>query len=310
MPSKPSIFVLGSFVAACSVKVDRLPAPGETLGARSFILEAGGKGFNHAVGANRLGAAVDGILATGDDLFGRLAADALAREGLPAHMLLSKDGPTGAGVGFVDRDGENCIAVFRGANALLSAADVADAADRIGAADLVTAQFEIDDAAIAAAFAIARAAGTLTMLNPSPYRPIAAEILRDTDYLIMNAGEFRAFAGAADTLTVQQALGALAIDGPIGIVVTEGKAGAWARHGTTLRHVPAFPIEAIDSIGAGDAFLVGLAVAIGRGRPWDQALRAASACGAMTTSRPGVLAALPTAREIEAFLAGSRWIQT
>src|SRR5579883_1227553 len=131
------IFVLGSFVAACSAKVKHLPKPGESLRAEAFTLEAGGKGLNLAVGARRLGVAVDGLLAVGSDLFAQLAEPALLRADLPVRMLRRYPGPTGSGIGFTDAAGENCLAVYPGANFALSAADVRAAADAISRATLV-----------------------------------------------------------------------------------------------------------------------------------------------------------------------------
>lgn len=302
MAQPPSIFVVGSFVAACSVTVERFPSPGESICASAFMLEPGGKGFNQAVAARRLGARVDGLLAIGDDLFGSLAHGAIAQHDLPSDMLVQKAGSTGAGVGFIDRDGDTEIAVFKGANDLLTAGDVAAAADRIRAADLVTAQFEAGDAAIASAFTIARQAGALTMLNPSPYRPISPAILAHTDFLVMNRTEFQALAGDI-TLEEKEALfGHPVLRALPGVVITRGGRGLWARRGDDVRHVPAFPVPAVDGIGAGDAFLAGLAVALVAGKTWEVALTEASACGAITTTRMGVLDALPTANELESLL--------
>ena len=88
MKDAAPIFVLGSFVAACCVKVDRLPVAGESLRASAFILEAGGKGFNCAVGLRRLSVHVDGLLAIGDDWFADFARDAVIRAQLPDRMLV------------------------------------------------------------------------------------------------------------------------------------------------------------------------------------------------------------------------------
>jgi len=213
----PRIFVLGSFVAACSAKVERLPRPGESLSAQAFTLEAGGKGFNLAVGAKRLGAAVDGVLAIGDDFFSHLAAPALEQAGLPLRMLRVHKGATGSGVGFTDATGENCLAVYSGANRLLGAADIRPARGAITSARLVLAQFEIGDEPIVEAFRLARQAGALTLLNPSPYRDVAAEILAQTSVLVLNRvealqmgaslGLARAGNGAAIGLDVLQAFG-------------------------------------------------------------------------------------------------------
>jgi ribokinase len=135
-----SAFVLGSFVAAGTFRVDRLPRPGESLLASAVAWEAGGKGFNVAAGLSRLGVEVDGLIPVGTDHLAALAEPALVRMGLPASMIRVHPGPTGIGVGFVGADGENCLAVHPGANLLLSRETVRAATARIASAAMVLAQ--------------------------------------------------------------------------------------------------------------------------------------------------------------------------
>jgi len=307
MGALPYVFVLGSFVAACSAKVERFPLPGESLAARTFTLEAGGKGFNLMVGARRLGVAVDGLLAVGDDFFSGLAIPALEREGLAASMLRRHAGQTGSGIGFAAPDGENCLAVYAGANLLLSADDARGCAASIRGAAMVLAQFEIADEPILEAFRIAREAGVPTLLNPSPFRAPSEELLSSATILVMNKVEAEAMAGVrglSDVADLASSARALLALGPELVVTTLGADGAaaWSR-GETLRQ-PAFPARSIDTLGAGDAFTAGLAVLLARGRPLAEALRFAAACGALATEKLGVLAALPTAREAHARLEG------
>ncbi|WP_448204845.1 ribokinase [Azospirillum sp. sgz302134] len=306
MDENASLFVLGSFVIACSAKVARFPQPGESLCAEAFTLETGGKGFNLAVGARRLGVAVDGLLAVGDDVFGRLAEPALLEAGLPVGMIRRYRTTTGSGIGFTNADGENCLAVFPGANLLLSADDVR-AAPGLTRAALVLAQLEIADAPIAEAFRLARAAGVPTLLNPSPFRRMAAGVLENTSLLVLNHVEAAQMAEAFGASPVDEAarLGARLLDhGPETVIVTLGALGAVAcRAGAEPLHQPAFPVQAVDTLGAGDAFTAGLAASLLEGRPLPEALRRAAACGAMVTRGLGVLGVLPTAGELDRFLA-------
>jgi ribokinase len=308
------VFVLGSFVAACSAKVERLPRPGESLRAETFTLEPGGKGFNLAVGTRRLGAAVDGVLAVGDDFFSQLARPALADAGLSVDMLRTYKGATGSGIGFTVSSGENCLAVYPGANLKLSAADIRAAKDAITRARLVLAQFEIGDEPIAEAFRLARNAGGLTLLNPSPYRDVSPEILALTSILVLNRVEAAhmgsaleiANAGDAASAAVSslQSLGRqLLAHGPETVIITLGGDGALAcrREGVAL-HQPAFAVEVVDTLGAGDAFSAGLAVSLAEDRPFEQCLQRAAACGAMAARRLGVLQALPNRAELAEFL--------
>lgn len=311
MTGKP-IFVLGSFVVSCSAKVARFPQPGESLSAEIVTIEAGGKGLNQAVMAHRLGAAVDGLIAVGDDLAAAFARPALERIGLPASMLLRLSGRTGAGVGFTDAGGETCLAVASGANLALSAGHVRARAGAIAAAALVTAQFEIGDAPIEAAFTLARQANVETLLNPSPFRAITPAILAATTILIVNETEAASLAaalgldgdGAATPQGFVARLGpALLARGPRLVVLTRGAAGAIAASTRAAPVVqPGFAVESVDSLGAGDAFAATLGVGLAAGHTLPDALRAAAAAGALTTTGHGVLDALPDAATIAALV--------
>ncbi|MGE4322969.1 MAG: ribokinase [Sphingobium sp.] len=306
------IFIIGSFVAACTVRVSRFPAPGESLAAESFLLEPGGKGFNMMAGVQRLGIPVKGLLAVGDDLVGALAPDLIARAGLPRDLIHPLSGVSGGGVGFTDSAGESSLAVCAGANALLAPAHIDRLHDQISTAALVAAQFEVPDEPIARAFEIARRAGIPTLLNPSPYRPIAPEILATTSILIMNETEAIAFAAGQgidirssdiDGLSpIAELLRAYDIDYTI---LTLGRRGAVAFPKQEAAFFqPAFPARTVDMIGAGDAFNAGLMAAWAEGHDIRRAVRFAAACGAVATERPGVLGALPGREQVE-ILAGT-----
>lgn len=308
------IFVLGSFVAACSAKVSHLPRPGESLPAECFLLEAGGKGFNLAAGARRLGVAVDGLLAIGDDLFSTLAEPALSRAGLPLGMLVRHPGVTGAGIGFVDAKGENCLAVFPGANAKLSASDVTAAASRIRQSGMVLAQFEITDAPIRAAFAQIRQSGGISLLNPSPYRPVERELLSLTSVLVVNRNEaallakdfgfeFDAVPGTETIGGLDKLARSLFRHGLQILVVTLGAHGAIAwRDGEEPIAQPPFKIDAIDTMGAGDAFTAAFATRLLERQPLPDCLLWGAASGAFAAQRQGVLDALPTRDALAAFI--------
>lgn len=308
------IFILGSFVAASSAKIQRLPVAGESLQASGFIMEAGGKGFNLAAGASRLGGTVDGIFAVGDDFLSGLAEPAFHRSGLSLEMLVRYPGPTGAGIGFIDARGENCLAVFPGANAKLSAENITAAAPRLRRAGLVLAQFEIADAPIITAFNLARAAGATTILNPSPYRPIHPEILRSSSILIVNQiealrlGADLGLQRAGDDLAALAQLGVgLFGRGPEILIVTLGASGVavFQQNAAPLR-LPGFAVSAVDSLGAGDAFTAAFTVALSEHLPLPECLRWGAAAGACVASRSGVFEALPSRAELAAMLSARR----
>lgn len=301
------VFVVGSFVVACSVTVACFPRPGESLDAAAFVSEPGGKGFNLALAMHRLGLGVDGVFAIGEDAMAAVATSALLDSGLSPHMLVRHTGSTGAGVGFIDKTGQNCLAVSLGANRLLSADDVLAAAPSIDASSLVVATFESPDAPIRAAFARARAAGIGTLLNPSPFRPIDPEILKLTTILMANQIEADDLGLDGTGLAVSgtgivERFEALARSGPEIIVVTLGERGAVAYRRGEWFYQDAFPVTVLDTIGAGDAFAAGFAASLVTGRPFEEAMRRGAACGALTASRVGAFAAFPTAESLDHFL--------
>jgi ribokinase len=310
MDQPASLFVLGSFVVACSAKVPHLPRPGESLRAEAFTAEPGGKGLNLALGAHRLGERVDGIFSIGTDLFAQPAHSAFAQAGLSPSMLRQVEAQTGSGIGFTDSHGENCLAVYPGANLLLSARDIRSIEKAVREADLVLAQFEIGDEPILEAFAVAQGAGVRTLLNPSPFRLVDQRMLEHTSVLVLNrveAAQFAESSGFGDQGTLESLndmATTLLEQGPELIVVTLGSEGAVAyQRGARPLHQPAFQVNVVDTLGAGDAFTVGLAVGLLQGRPLPDCLRQAAACGALVCMEVGVFDALPNVEQLDFFLA-------
>ncbi len=311
MKNQPSLFVLGSFVVACSAHVSRFPQRGESATAAQFVVEPGGKGFNLAIAAHRLGANVYSIFSIGDDLFSHAADQAFASAGLTPTRVRRCRGATGCGIGFVDAVGETCLAVSPGSNLELDAEDVAAVADTVAQAQVVLAQFEIADAPIEAAFALARRHQAVTILNPSPFRMPSPGILRDTDVLVVNEVEAEMLAAALGIaaafdgpMLAPAAVAAILACGPRTLIVTLGPRGAILHREAERPMVqPAFPVAAIDTLGAGDAFLAAYAVSLAAGASVATCLRRANAAGGLATLAPGVLAALATRDALDAFLA-------
>ena len=191
------VVCLASFNADLTVRVPRPLARGETLMASGFSIGPGGKGSNAAVACARQGARVAVIARLGRDDFARLALDLWAREGIDTRAVLQAEGePTGVAQICVYDDGDNSIAVAAGAGAGLDATHARAAAALIGAAKVVMAPNEVPFAATAEAFAIARAAGVTTLLNPAPARELPAGLLALCDIVTPNETELRALAWA------------------------------------------------------------------------------------------------------------------
>jgi ribokinase len=285
------VIVVGSVNVDLVARVERLPAAGETVVGAAFERHPGGKGANQATAAARVGARVEFVGAVGDDALAGEARAALLAEGVGVTELATLPGPTGVALIFVDRHGENAIAVASGANGALSTETVIGALDRLGVVpgDVILVSNEIPTTATAAALRAGRGAGATTILNPSPARGLDRRILDWADVVVPNRGELSDLDRADDRVTgrtvatsqandpVAQAKRLLesSSEGPGihgSIVVTLGAAGALivGRDDPPLG-IGAPRVVAVDTVGAGDTFVGVLAadLAAGSGRNPD-----------------------------------------
>jgi ribokinase len=306
----PKITVVGSFAVGLTMNVPRLPVRGETLLGSGFAIGPGGKGSNQAVGAARLGALSRFVAMIGVDNFGDIAVEMYRREGVDiTHLRRTSERPTGVGFIIVGPSGENMITVDVGANLLLSPAEVDAAEALIADSDVVLSVLEIPVAPAARAAALARRHGVRMILNPAPAQPLDDDFLRNIDILTPNEGELRVIAGLApdDPADGVEIARSLIARGVGAVMITRGGEGVTivARDAEAV-HVPAFPVQPVDTTGAGDSFNSALAVALAEGKDLAVAARFAAAAGAFTVTRPGVIPALPTRAELEAFIEAAR----
>ncbi len=313
------VFVAANFLQVTCARVPQLPRPGEIVLASGTHSEAGGKGLNVALACRRLGAEVCALVGIGRDTPGDGLVALLHVHGIPDTHVHRLAATSGMGMGFIGADGQNCGAVFAGPNLLLDAAHAELAQDDITASDWVYGQFETALPAVQRCFELARAAGVPTVLNPSPWQTIPAALLALTEVLLVNdieathlLGQPMPADGALDALAqgMRPSVNALWSRWPGRLlVVTAGHRGciAFSPDRPPLL-CPAHAVDAIDTLGAGDAFASGLLVGLGAGWVNDSAvlaaaLRQATACGALMASRAGVLDALPSQATLAQFRA-------
>jgi ribokinase len=312
----PRITVIGSFNLAACWHLDRLPQPGETLAATGFYAETAGKGLAVAVGCRRLGAEVNLLLSIGNDVAGDALIQRMHREGLPTRHVKRRSCLSGHGAGWLSADGENAIAAYRGANYLLDAAQVALADEELANSALVYAQFEAPLDAAREAFIRARRQGNAcTVLNPSPWQPLDADLLACTQMLLVNASEAaQLLPHWPPTLQPRQHATLATMLEPLWrtwyggkervLVVTLGPAGSLAFTPDGNSHwEPELSVPIRSSIGAGDAFAAGLCTALSQRQTLSEALRHGNACGAFAVSCEGILDGLPTKAELQTLLA-------
>ncbi|MEY4373110.1 MAG: ribokinase [Actinomycetota bacterium] len=283
------VCVVGSANLDLIALAQRLPNPGETVIGHGFVEAAGGKGLNQAVAAARAGATVSFIGAVGNDDAGRALRQVAIDDGINTSGLVTVAGsPTGRALIGVSDDGANLIIVVPGANAAVDRS-VVEAAERIiSSADVVLGQHEVPDQALETAFRLARQAGATTILNPAPAHPIPASLLGLVDILVPNEHEYPLLGDVSS-------VGCL--------VVTEGEQGCrLVREGQSTR-IPAFAVEAVDTVAAGDAFCGALAATLAQGEPLETALLRASAAGALATLTHGAVPSLPDAAAIDWLIA-------
>lgn len=316
-----TVVVLGSTITDLVARAPRLPLPGESVIGDDFATFLGGKGFNQAVAAARLGASVSMIGHVGTDTFGDAFSSALSNEGID-NSHLTHDPTTGTGTACVmigTDTGQNAIIVLPRANLALTSEMVEEAIHSLLSQSTIQpdtsifmAQCEMRMATIAAGLRSAHSAGMTTIFNaaPVPRELIPDELFTCVDILIVNESEA---AGLAET-TVDSPHGArsaatrLLAKGAKHIIITLGSQGCvWSTYGSnegqiSHRWIRTIPVIQVDATAAGDAFCGALAAKRAEGLVMSEALRWASAAGAVAVTRLGALPSLPTTEEVEALL--------
>lgn len=300
-----SVCVLGGVNLDHVARVTVLPRPGETVASRNLAQFPGGKGANQAVAAARLGAQVRLLGAVGLDGAGDFMLDFLTSAGVAVDGVRREaEAATGQAFITVDDAARNMIVVAAGANALYGA-DAASAAD-LSATGVILTQFEATLAAIETLFTRPEAAGALKILNTAPALSDGAPLLALADMLILNETELASFAGLgaepADPEAAIAAARSLARPGQT-VLATLGAAGAVAVRGDEVFRVGGLRQQAVDTTGAGDCFCGALAAGLDRGMPLPAAMAFANAAAALSVTRAGAAASMPTAAEVEALLA-------
>ncbi len=295
------VVVIGSANIDLTVRLERLPQMGETVSGGEFYTSFGGKGANQAVAAHLAGADVRFLAKVGCDRNGDAIIKHLEVIGLTSDGILRDEShPSGVALIMVDHIGNNTIAVASGSNWNLKEEDIRRAEPYISWGQVLLAQLETPLPTVKEALRSAKAHGLVTVLNPAPAHPVPEGILSLADILTPNEMEAESLTG----VIVDNADGAaraarrLLESGAKQVIVTLGKEGCcWARKDCT-QTFPSFTVVAVDSTAAGDAFNGALACAVAEGCPVQEAIRFASAAGAIAVTRKGAQDSLPTRDEI------------
>ena len=292
------ILVAGSANLDYVVRAPHIPAPGETVLGYEFKTWPGGKGANQAVACRKAGGATTHmLLALGHDAQAMAIENSLSEAGVHLHRVLVTDAATGTAFICVDEQGENAITVAPGANSRL----LPEHLPTLNGYSHLMLQLEIPLDTVLAYARAARAHGVKVVLNVAPARALPTELLALIDILLVNEGELATLAGPQGSIAAQLQR----LQQPC-VVVTLGSRGSCAKVNGALSTQPAFPVTPVDSTGAGDTFCGVLIARLAQGHDMGDALRHASAAGALACLKPGAQSSIPTSVEVELFLAKQR----
>lgn len=295
MTSPPRICVLGSINMDLVVQAPRFAHPGETVLGGAFETHPGGKGANQAIAAAKLGAHASLIGCIGGDAYGREMIECISSFGIDLTGLEVREGSaTGVGVITIDRNtGENMIIVASGANMKVTAQQIERAAPIIEQSQALLLQFEVPMRANTAAARVAKSAGVPVIVNAAPAKELPHELLECTDVLIVNRAEAALLNGFSPDDAPLEMFAGLCSLGIDHVVMTLGPDGALVNLDGTCLQAFAPEVDAVDSVGAGDAFTGAFAAAMAGERPVDEALRHAIAAGSLAVTRAGAIPSLP-----------------
>lgn len=302
---RPKICVVGASNIDLIAYAPRLPKLGETVTGSDFKTGFGGKGANQAVMAAKLGGAVSIVTKVGEDIFGQDTHNNFVECSLDTtYVYTTAESFTGVAPIWVEESsGNNAIIVAAGANNLLTPADVEEAKSALTTSDVVVCQWEIRTDTVLTALRIAHEAGVTTIFNPAPVQgEIPAELYPYINILCPNESETERLTGMTVT-TIAEATAAaqtLLTRGPRTIILTLGERGSLLVDAEGSQHVPAPTVQAVDTTGAGDAFVGSLAYYLAEGLPIAEAMQRANRIAAISVQAPGTQSSFPDLADLPA----------
>ena len=300
---RPRIGVVGSSNVDVVTYVERMPAWGETIAAPRFEMSFGGKGANQAAAAAKLGADVVMVSKVGDDLLGQNVLGNFSALGVDTkHVGRVAGQTTGTATILVNPAGENFILIVKGANGDLTPADVEAAGDDLKSCDLILLQLEVPLDTVYAALEFGKRHGVKTVLNPAPaVRNLDPEKVRLATFVTPNETELAILTGlpVESEGDIETAAKRLLSEGNETVIVTLGSRGALLATPEGLKRIPPVKVQAVDTTGAGDAFIGSFARYFAAGLGLDAALANATRYAADSVTRRGAQKSFATEAEFE-----------
>jgi ribokinase len=301
----PVVAVVGSLNIDLVAYAKRMPSAGETVIGERFQMGFGGKGANQAVMAARLGARVSMVGAVGDDVYAQMTIDNLGRQGVDSAFVARVSGSSGVAPIWVEPDGTNRIIVVPGANDEVEPDHAAAAIAAMDQVDVVIGQLEIPQRVTLAAFRVARDRGAVTILNPAPAATVDPELLEASHWLIPNETEFATLARLAwfDPVDDVQVRVFAELYSPRVVLTLGARGAAFLTADGSVERLPAITVQAVDTTGAGDAFVGAFAVGLAAGLNERAAVRLGLACASDSVTRHGTQSSFAS-REVATAILG------
>lgn len=283
------IYIVGSLNMDLCIETPYMPKEGETITGSGFMTNGGGKGANQAAAAAKLGGNVAMCGAVGCDLFGETLIKNLSAAGADvSHIKKCNDASTGIAV-IVITGGNNRIILDKGANALLTEADIDEFLKTAKEGDIYLTQLENPIDIIGYGLKQAKAKGMFTILNPAPANKDISEYFNYVDLITPNETELEIFGGKD----------ALFDAGIKKIVTTLGSRGYEIADKTSANIYPCIKVKAVDTTAAGDTLCGGLAVGLSEGMKLEEACAFGSKAASIACTRKGAQQSIPTRKEVE-----------
>lgn len=300
------IAVIGSTMMDIVSYMDRMPEGGETRRVEGFHIASGGKGANQAIAAAKLGADVVMMTAVGDDMFGEQSRKNFQNHHIDMSLVkTAKDTSNGIATIVVERSGQNRILINPGANEKLTPADIEKAGAELAACGLFVLQLEVPLKTVYAAIRFAKKHGIKVLLNPAPAsRELSLDMACQCDFFVPNETELSILVNKpVDTVAqVQEAAKSLVAQGLTNVIVTMGSRGSLLVTAEETQLVPSLKVDAVDSTGAGDAFIGCFVDTYARTQDVLGSMQRASQYAALSVTRKGTQNSYADAREFAAFL--------
>lgn len=299
------LIVLGSINVDHVINVQQFPRPGETLLGSSYNIAFGGKGANQAVAAGRSGAKIQFIAAVGDDDIGQQICQQLQKDNIDIKSVQTiKNEKTGVALIFVNKQGENEIVIYAGANAAVTPEQIQHYKKEIIDADAILMQLESPIPTIEMVAKLAKSNRTRVIVNPAPAQPLSDELLKCIDIITPNETEAECLTGITvktekDADAASQFLHQKGI--PV-VIITLGRKGAWVSNQGFGQLIKGYHVRAVDTIAAGDTFNGMLVTALLEDKTLDEAVKYAHAAAAIAVTRHGAQSSVPWRKEVEQFL--------